>query len=169
MVELSKIAAISGQGGLFRVHSPLKNGVVMESLDEKKTKQVAGPSSKVSVLSEISIYTTSSEGAVPLSEVLKKLHTKYGAALPVTPKSDGADLKAVLLSVLPDADTERVYASDIKKLVSWYQILVIQIPEIFTSEEAKEETPAESAAATETEKPAAKAKKPARKKAEKES
>lgn len=138
MTELSKIASISGQGGLFLVHTALKNGVVMESLDEKRTKLVSGPTSKVSILSEISIYTTSAEGSVPLEDVLKKLYEKYKTALPANPKSDGADLKKLLVSVLPDADLERVYVSDIKKLVNWYQILVVNAPELFESKKEEE-------------------------------
>lgn len=141
MSELSKIAAISGEGGLFLIHSPVKNGVVMESLDEKKIKIVAGPSSKVSVLSEISIFTTTSEGSVPLEAVLKSMHEKYQNALPVHSKSDAADLKKILLEALPEADLDRVYTSDIKKLVSWYHILINQLPELWAEKEAKAEKP----------------------------
>jgi Domain of unknown function (DUF5606) len=122
-MELSKIAAIAGQSGLYIISSPLKNGVLMESLDEKKTKSVANATSKVSILSEISIYTITSEGSVPLEQVLKALYAKYGKTLPATAKSDGADLKSLLKSVLEEVDFDRVYVSDIKKLATWYQIL----------------------------------------------
>lgn len=142
MTDLSKIASLSGQGGLFRIHSPIKNGVVLESLDERKLKLVAGPSSKVSVLSEISIYTTSADGAVPLSGVLEAIYDRYKDKLTVTGKSEPADLKKLLIEVLPDADLDRVYASDIKKLVTWYHILVREVPEIWKKEEpVKEEKP----------------------------
>lgn len=153
MSELSKIAAISGEGGLFLIHAPVKNGVVMESLDEKKIKTVAGPSSKVSVLSEISIFTTTSEGSVPLESVLKSLHDTYKKSLPVTSKSDAADLKKVLLEALPEADLDRVYISDIKKLVSWYHILVNQLPGLWEEKEEKEEKAEKPKAEEKAEKP----------------
>ena len=157
MEELSKIAAIAGQGGLFKVVTPLKNGVVMESLDDKKTKQVAGPSSKVSILSEISVYTTSADGAVLLADIFLDWFAKFGATLPVNSKSDGADLRKTLLSVLPDADMDRVYSSDIKKMVTWYQILATQLPELFSVKSA-ESAPAEEVIVSE-EKPKKAAKK----------
>jgi len=147
MIELSKIAAISGQGGLFLITSPLKNGVLMESLDEKKTKVVAGSTSKVSILSEISIYTVTSEGSVSLESVLKSLYLKHGSTLPVSAKSDGADLKNLLSGVLKEVDLDRVYVSDIKKLVNWYGILSVYAQEILkpeVKEEAKEEVKAEA-------------------------
>jgi len=133
MTEITKLAAISGEGGLFVIATPLKNGVMLESLDDKKTKMVAGAHSKVSILSEISIYTTTADGSVPLEEVLKSLFSLYGENIPVTSKSDSADLRKVLTSVLKEADLERVYVSDIKKLVSWYHILVKYAPEVLKS------------------------------------
>jgi Domain of unknown function (DUF5606) len=160
MTEITKLAAISGEGGLFVIATPLKNGVMLESLDDKKTKMVAGAHSKVSILSEISIYTTTADGSVPLEDVLKSLFSLYGENLPVTSKSDSADLRKVLTSVLKEADLERVYVSDIKKLVSWYHILVKFAPEVLKASVAEAVEPA---AEEKAEKP--KAKKAASKKA----
>lgn len=154
-IEFSKIAAMAGQGGLFIISTPLKHGVLLESLDEKKVKVVAGASSKVSILSEISIYTTTAEGSVPLLDVFKKLHAHFGGQLPVSGKSDAADLRQTVLSVLPELDTERVYASDLKKLVTWYGILIAYDPEAFQEANATEASKAEEPA---TEKPKKKAK-----------
>lgn len=130
MIEISKLAAVSGEPGLFQVVSPLKNGVILESLDEKKTRIVAGAQSRVSILSEISVYTTTADGSVPLEEVLKSAYSLYREGIQVHPKSEAADLKSFLLSVLKEADLERVYTSDIKKLVGWYQILLKYAPEV---------------------------------------
>jgi len=138
MIELSKVAAISGMGGLFQIKTPVKNGVMLESLDEKKTKVVASGTSKVSILSEISIYTTTAEGSVSLDFVFKSLYEKYSTNLPANVKSDGADLKNLLKSVLPEVDFDQVYVSDIKKLVNWYGILVVQAPELFIKKEEEE-------------------------------
>lgn len=154
-IELSKIAAMAGQGGLFIISTPLKNGVLLESMDEKKLKVVAGATSKVSILSEISIYTTTAEGSIPLSEVFKKLFAKYGATLPVNGKSDGADLRKTVLAVLPELDVERVYASDLKKLVNWYGILIAYDPEAFKEAKSEETATVEE---TQAEKPKKKAK-----------
>jgi hypothetical protein len=136
-MKLSDIASISGKGGLYKVLKPGKAGVVLESLDAAKTKLVAGASQRLSLLSEISIYTTSKEGTVALEEVLKKIHSQFGADIGVDANDEASELKAFMKSVLPDYDPERVYVSDIKKLVKWYSILMQQAPEIFTT--AKEE------------------------------
>jgi hypothetical protein len=72
-MTLADIASISGKGGLFKVVAPTKSGVILESLDETKTKLVATTSHKLSLLHEISIYTTTKEGTVPLEEVLKSM------------------------------------------------------------------------------------------------
>jgi len=164
MMELSKIAAIAGQSGLYVISSPLKNGVLMESLDEKKAKSVANATSKVSILSEISIYTITSDGSVPLEQVLKALYVKYGKTLPATAKSDGADLKSLLKSVLEDVDFDRVYVSDIKKLTTWYHILAEHATELLKSEEPKAAEAPVAEPAGEPSKP--KAKKAPAKKAE---
>lgn len=130
-MTLSDIATISGKSTLFKVLKPGKAGVILESLDETKTKIVATASHKLSVLSEISIYTTSKEGTVPLEEVLTRIHKEYGADLGLDAEADGAELKSFLKSVVPDYDESRVYVSDMKKLVKWYGLLLKQAPELF--------------------------------------
>lgn len=138
-MELKEIASISGKGGLFKILKPGKAGVILESLDEAKVKLVAGGKERMSVLSEISIYTTTKEGTVSLQEVVKKIKKQFGAEIGVTPESDNAKLKAFLKSVLPEFDEDRVYVSDIKKLVKWYSILLKEAPEVFEAEESKGE------------------------------
>lgn len=133
-MELKDLASISGKGGLYRVLKPGKAGMVLESLDEAKTKLVAGPSKKLSLLEEISIYTHSKEGTTPLGEVLKKIKKDFDADLGVEATSDPVELKAFMKSVLPDYDDERVYVSDIKKLVKWYGIILQRAPEILVEE-----------------------------------
>ncbi|HTJ53369.1 MAG TPA: DUF5606 domain-containing protein [Cyclobacteriaceae bacterium] len=137
-MTLSEIASISGKGGLFKVVSPTKSGVILESLDEAKTKLVATANNKLSLLQEISIYTTTKEGNTPLEDVLKKIYTEYKDDLGVDSNSDGSELKAFLKSVLPEFDENRVYVSDIKKLVKWYELILKYAPEVLTA-------PAESA------------------------
>ena len=130
-MELKEIASVSGKGGLFKILKPAKGGVILESLDEAKSKLVVGASQRLSVLSEISMYTTTKEGTVLLQEVLQKINKQIGKELGVTPESDNGQLKAFLKSVLPEFDEDRVYVSDIKKLVKWYGILLKEAPEVF--------------------------------------
>ena len=130
-MELSEIASISGKGGLFKVLKPGKSGVLLESLDAAKTRVVASATQRLSLLSEISIYTTTKEGTVALDEVLKKIHKDFNNDLGVDGNSDSVELKAFLKSVLPEYDEDRVYVSDIKKLVKWYSVLLEQAPELF--------------------------------------
>ncbi|MBD0257254.1 MAG: DUF5606 domain-containing protein [Cytophagales bacterium] len=146
-MDLKEIAAISGKSGLFRVLKPTRAGVILESLDEQRTRSVAGPQSRVSLLKEISIYTTDAEGSVPLEEVMRKIHAKYGdQPLPVDNKADADALGDFVGEVLPEYDRDRVYPSDMKKLVLWYTLLVNHLPEFFQTP-APAETDAEAAPA----------------------
>lgn len=134
-MELKDLASVSGKGGLFKVLKAGKAGVVLESLDEAKTKIIATASTKISLLDEISIYTTTKEGTIPLGDVLRKIKKEFGNDTGVDGDSDGDELKAFLKSVLPEFDENRVYTSDMKKLVKWYAIIAKHAPEIL--EESK--------------------------------
>jgi hypothetical protein len=136
-MTLEKIATVSGKGGLFKVVAPTKSGVILESMDESRTKLIATTNHRLSLLNEISIYTTTKEGTVPLEDVLRKINNDYADDLGVDANSDASELKAFLKSILPEYDEERVYVSDIKKLVKWYEVIRKFAPEFFT--EPKEE------------------------------
>lgn len=137
-MTLSDIATISGKGGLFKVMAPTKSGVILESMDEVKTKIVATTNHRLSLLSEISIYTHTKEGTVPLEDVLKKIHTEFGSDPGVDSDSDSSELKAFMKSILPEYDEERVYVSDIKKLVRWFGIIFKYAPEIINNDDKKD-------------------------------
>ena len=138
-MELKDLASVSGKGGLYKVVKPGKSGVLLESLDEAKTKLVANANNRLSLLDEISIYTLSKEGTTPLGIVLRKIKKEFGADLGVDFNSDGAELKSFLKSVLPDYDENRVYVSDIKKLVKWYGLILQYTPEILEEKTEEEE------------------------------
>lgn len=147
-MEFKDIAAVSGKSVLHKVVQPTRTGVILESLDEQKKKMVATMHAKVSILSEISIYTNTSEGAVPLQEVMQKIHQEFNGETDLNKNSDPEELKSFLKFILPEYDESRVYVSDIKKLVTWYQQLVIVAPEVLASQEKEsEESEGESAAA----------------------
>jgi hypothetical protein len=141
-MKFDEIATISGKGGLFKVLKSAKSGVILESIDESKTKLVATSNHKLSVLSEISMYTTTKEGIVSLEHVLRKINSEFGNDPGIDAEADPTELKAFLKSVLPEYDDNRVYVSDIKKLIKWYTILLKHTPELFT--EKKEEAAKES-------------------------
>ncbi|GMQ27981.1 DUF5606 domain-containing protein [Algoriphagus confluentis] len=140
-MNFKDIANVSGKPGLYRVLKPTRSGVILESLDEKKAKFVAGMSSRVSILSDISIYTLTEEGAEPLESVMKKIEAEYQGDTGVDASSSDAELRAFLKSILPEFDEARVYTSDIKKLNAWYQIIRKQAPEVLQDnpKEEKEE------------------------------
>ena len=123
-MKFNEIAALSGKGGLFKVISPTKSGVILESLDGSKKRMSAGASTKVSVFSEISIYVMDETESVPLQEVFKAIHKTYAGEVGLDKKSDPEELKSFFKSILPNYDVDRVYVSDIKKVINWYQILL---------------------------------------------
>ena len=130
-MNFKDIAAVAGKPGLYRIVSPTRSGVVLEALDEKKTKLVAGMSMRVSVLNDISIYTLTEEGAEPLESVMKKIDANYKGDTGVDASATDAELRAFLKSVLPEFDQDRVYVSDIKKLNAWYLLIQKNCPEVF--------------------------------------
>jgi hypothetical protein len=120
-MELDKILAISKKPGLYKLITQSRGGFIAESLLDKKRISVS-ISSNVSVLSEIAIYTLSEE--IPIKTVFSKIFEKENGNLTsINPKASKDDLEAYFFSVLSDYDEDRVYASDIKKVLSWYNLL----------------------------------------------
>jgi len=143
-MELKEVAAVSGRGGLFKILKPTKNGVILEAIDASKKRFVAGANERVSILNEISIYTTDNEGSVPLESVLQKINLKYGNEISISSKSTNDELGAFLGSVLPEYDREKVYHSDIKKLAVWYGILLANYPELLVAKAETKESKKEA-------------------------
>lgn len=143
-MELSEIATLTGKGGLFKVLKPTRTGVILESLDNEKKKLVTGSHHRISILEEISIYTTTQEGSVPLKEILVKISDEFGEDPGLENNADAEEYKAFIKHILPDYDEDRVYASDIKKLVGWYKILLKYAPEVLQPESKDESEKTES-------------------------
>ncbi len=118
--DLAKILSISGQHGLFGYVAQARNGVVIETLSDKK-RTVADAKSRITTLADISIYTT--EGEVKLREVFLKMKEVLGDADAPSSKSDPKDLKALFEKAVPDYDGDRFYVSHMKKVVDWYNYL----------------------------------------------
>jgi hypothetical protein len=117
---LKGILSISGQTGLFKMLTESKNSIIVESLETKKRMPVYS-TSKVSSLEDIAIFTE--KGDVPLKEVFKAIHQMENGGTALSHKSAAKDLKIYFERVLPDFDKERVYVSDIKKVLLWYNLL----------------------------------------------
>lgn len=120
---LKTILSISGKPGLFKLISQAKNMLIVESLQTGK-RQPAYAHEKIISLGDIAIFTD--EEDVPLSEVLNAIKEKENEAKVTLDikKADNETLRAYLAEVLPNFDRERVYPTDIKKLISWYNLLV---------------------------------------------
>lgn len=119
-MNLEKILSISGKPGLYALKVQTRTGFIAESLLDGK-KITVGLKVNVSLLSEISIYTIS--GEKPLSEVMRNIAVKENNGLAISHKEDNAKLVSYFTEILPDYDSERVYPSDIKKVLNWYNLL----------------------------------------------
>lgn len=130
-MNFKDLATVAGKPGLYKILKPSRTGVILESLDEKKIKLVAGMAQRVSILGDISIYTLTEEGAEPLESVMKKMEVEFKGDLGLEANPGELELRSFMKQVLPAVDENRVYTSDIKKLVSWYKIIRSQVPEVF--------------------------------------
>ncbi len=119
-MKLEKILSISGKPGLYVLRVQTRTGFVAESLSDGK-KITVNLKSNVSLLSEISIYTY--EGEQPLAEIMTSIAAKHNNGPAISHKEDNATLLAYFKEVLPTYDEERVYASDVKKILNWYNTL----------------------------------------------
>lgn len=133
---LKTILSITGKPGLYRLVSHAKNMLIVESLADKR-KVPAYAKDKVISLGDIAMYTTDEE--VPLHEVFTNMKNKEeGKPVAISPtKASSEELRSYLAEVLPNYDRERVYPSDIRKLIAWYNILInAGITEFTPAEEA---------------------------------
>lgn len=140
---LKTILSISGRPGLYKLISQGKNMLIVEAISADKKRFPAYGNEKIISLGDIAMYTNDAE--VPLREVLTSMVEKEnGETVAMDVKKASADqLRDYLAEVLPDFDRDRVYPSDIKKLISWYNILVSNGIKDFKEAEEEEETTAE--------------------------
>lgn len=119
-MNLEKILSISGKPGLYALKVQTRTGFLAESLVDGKKISV-GLKVNVSLLSEISIYTIAEEK--PLTQIMRSIAIKENEGPAISHKEDNAKLVAYFTEILPEYDSERVYPSDIKKVLSWYNLL----------------------------------------------
>lgn len=137
---LKDILAISGESGLFKFIAQGKNAIIVEHIETGK-RSSAFSSAKVSSLDDISVFTEKED--LPLGKVFDKIYDKESGGPAIDSKAETEKLKQYFEEIIPDYSREKVYASDIKKIILWYNLL--QKKEMLIKEE-----PEKSA---ETEKP----------------
>ncbi|MFN5641259.1 MAG: DUF5606 domain-containing protein [Sphingobacteriales bacterium] len=151
-MEYSKIVSVTGLPGLFEILSNKSDGAIVRSLEDKATKFVSSRVHNLSHLESIEVYTNGEN--VNLVDVFKAMESK-GSALPA--EKDAKAVKSYFEKVFPELDFERVYNSDMKKMIRWYQILKANNVEIklteYTDEELAEDTPSAEPVVEEVTKP----------------
>ena len=142
---LKGILSVSGHSGLFKLVAEAKNNIVVESLDTNKRMPVYS-TAKVSSLEDIAIFTENED--MPLKDVFKAINNLENGGAAISVKSSDKELKAYFQKVLPDYDKDRVYISDIKKVLLWYNalheknLLDFSEPDVKKTEDEKtEDTP----------------------------
>ena len=162
---LKDILSISGYGGLYKFISQGRTGIIVESLEDKK-RMNASSTVKISALEDIAIFTDTED--LPLKDVFKAISEKENGGEAIHHKSSADELKNYFTEVLPDYDRDRVYVSDIKKVLNWYNLLrkfeMLNFDE--EEEETKEEEGKEEKAEEKKVKPKAEKKEPKTKKKE---
>jgi len=118
---LDKILAISGKPGLYELTAQTRGGFVAKSMLDGK-KIAVNMRHNVSILSEIAIYTYTEE--IPLGEVFQKISEKEDGKETISHKVSKKEMEDFFSEILPDYDEDRVYASDMKKIIQWYNLLV---------------------------------------------
>lgn len=132
---LEKVLSITGKPGLYELTAQTRGGFVAKSITEGN-KIAVNVRHNVSLLSEIAVYTYTEE--VPLGTIFTKMYEKEEGKPAISPKSSKKELEAYFAEVLPDYDVDRVYQSDIKKVIQWYNLLVTHGYTDFTKEEKAE-------------------------------
>jgi hypothetical protein len=135
-MKISDVLAISGKPGLFKILASSPKNLVVESMIDGKRSSIPG-SLRVSSLSDITMYTTDED--VQLREILKSMFDKNKGKPALSHNSAPQEVKDFIDSVVNDLDHGRVYASDLRKLVQWYNLLISQKALPFEEEEEKED------------------------------
>jgi hypothetical protein len=120
-MSLKDILVISGQSGLFKYVSKGRTTVIIENLADQKRSNVVA-TAKISMLEDIAIFTSKED--VPLREVFKKIQEKENGGAAIPHKSPDAELRKYFEAILPDYDKDKVYLSDIRKVLMWYNALL---------------------------------------------
>ncbi len=147
-MDLKDIIAIRGKGELFRVLSKTPKGIIVETLNENHTRMKVQPNLQVLILADITIYSNDNSDLY-LGDVFKAFYLKEGLKLSLDHKSDPEAIKAFMKETVPNHDEEKVYMSDMKKMLRWYNNIASFYPDILENL-SKEPEPSEEVEETET-------------------
>lgn len=147
-MELKEIISIPGMTGLYKIVANNKGGYIVESINDGK-RTLINVNQRIMTLSDISVYTK--EGEVPLRAIFKKIADQVKDKLDVDLKGDQQKLRDFFKSVVPDYDEDKVYSSDIKKMLTWFDALKDKID--FSKEEEAEKEETKMTSSSEHEKP----------------
>jgi hypothetical protein len=121
-MNLRGIVSVTGKPGLYRVIGQNKAGFILETMDGLKNKLITNASTKLATLEDITVFGEDEED-ITLISILEKMKSEAAKNAIPDPKSDNKILRKYFTSIVPNHDVERVYASDIKKILSWYLFL----------------------------------------------
>ena len=130
---LKEIISVPGMNGLYKIIANNKNGFIVESLQDGKRTMISS-NQRIMTLADISVFTK--DGEIPLRNVFKKVQEVSGNKLEVDPKGDPNKLREYFKKIVPEFDEEKVYSSDIKKMITWYDLLKDKID--FSKDESGE-------------------------------
>jgi hypothetical protein len=149
MIDTRNVMAITGKPGLYRIISQMAKSIVVESMDEQRTKMPVHTNYQVALLEEITIYTKD-DSRLTLKDIIRTLEAEYADALPISIKDIPAKLKEFMQKIAPLHDSTRVYVSDIQKIIKWYGILKAYAPQIDKEPEENQSADVQPASTEET-------------------
>lgn len=120
-MNLEPFISITGEAGLFSLVASRPNGLVLESLDTKKTKFYSVRKHQFTPLGTVAIYTL--EGTTPLVDVMQTMLEKYPTQPPVSPKAEKHEIEEYFEAILPNYDEDKVPVRDMKKVIKWFNFL----------------------------------------------
>src|SRR3546814_4315340 len=120
-MNLTGIVSVTGKPGLYKVIGQNKSGFILETLDDARNKLLINPNTRIAALKEITIFGQDDD--IRLQDVLETMKQQDGTLAVPNPRADSKVLKDYFAKIAPEHDQDRVYVSDIKKIVSWYGIL----------------------------------------------
>ncbi len=146
-MDMKDIMAISGKPGLYKFVAQGRNAIIVENIETGK-RTSAFTSERINSLEEISVFTKDKD--IPLKDVFKVIYDKEEGKESISPKSSADELKNYFDEIVPDHDPDRVYVSDIKKIIAWYNLLQKNNMLSFEEEKDSEKEKGESKPAGET-------------------
>ncbi|PHQ55607.1 MAG: hypothetical protein COC16_04885 [Lutibacter sp.] len=135
-MDLKDIVAVNGKPGLYEIKAQSKGGIIVESLIDSKKLPIT-VTHNISALNEIAIYTYEEE--IPLRIIFKTISEKENGKEAINPKENGKVLTSYFREILPNFDEERVYTSNIKKVLQWYNLLASKNFDFASIKEEEEE------------------------------